>query len=121
MYSEDSFFTLTELGQAGLIGLSALLSCGMAALVWLLVRGQAPWARVASGFALFWLFVWLSPQIYYAYYRLIIDGLPQQWVIGWPQFGEALRYLAFAGPASLSAHGQGVLGWSLLLLALFRR
>jgi hypothetical protein len=37
---------------------------------------------------------------------------------GWPPGAETvLRRLAFAGPATLAAHGQGVLGWALVVLA----
>jgi hypothetical protein len=39
-------------------------------------------------------------------------------VAGWPPGAETvLRRLAFAGPATLAAHGQGVLGWALVVLA----
>jgi hypothetical protein len=67
---------------------------------------------------LFWLFLWLSPQVYYLFYQLIFAGLPVQIVITWPPGAETvLRRLTFTGPATLSAHGQGLLGWALLVLA----
>lgn len=121
MYREDSFFTLTEFGQAGLAGLSALLSVLVLVPVFWLVSKKRIHVRLAIALAAFWLFVWISPQIYYAYYRIIIDGLPQQWVIGWPAIFQPARYMTFTGPQNLSAHGQGLLGWSLVLLAVFRR
>ena len=117
MYESDSFFTLTGSGQVGLACLSLVLAVGMLALTLWLARGRA---RIMSAFGLFFLFVWLSPQVYYVYYRMIIDGLPQQWVIGAPRWGEAFGYLTFTGPGSLSAHGQGLLGWLMIGLALFR-
>lgn len=117
MYQGDSFFTLTGWGQVGLAFLSVVLAVGMLSLCLWLAKGRA---RVVIALVLFWLFVWLSPQVYYAYYRIIIEGLPQQWVIGWPRCGEAFGYLTFTGPGTLSAHGQGLLGWLMILLALFR-
>ena len=74
-------------------------------------------SRLGAAYLGFWLFVWLSPQVYYQYYRLIFDGLPVQWVVGRPELGEAMRLLTFTGPANLSAHGQGVLGWAMLCVA----
>jgi len=45
-----------------------------------------------------------------------------QIVIGWPPGAETvLRRLVFAGPATLAAHGQGVLGWVLVVGAVRRR
>lgn len=121
MYSEDSYFTLTPTGQIGLAILSGLLFLLVSAAVWRLTSSHSPFTRVAIAFVAFWLFVWLSPQVYYAYYRLIIDGLPRQWVIGWPPFGDAVRYLTFTGYPTLSAHAQGLMGWAMISLALLRR
>ncbi len=121
MYENDSFFTLTASGQAGL----AALSLGLSVLVlWALWRGTGGRAwplRIAIALVAFWLFVWVSPQVYYQYYRLIFDGLPAQWVI-WPPRGpwEALRLLTFTKPSNLSAHGQGILGWVMIVLASLR-
>ncbi|MEO0820358.1 MAG: hypothetical protein AAF074_08025, partial [Pseudomonadota bacterium] len=68
------------------------------------------------GLALWWAFLWLSPQVYYTYYRAIIPGLPLQVVIRSPPTpGDALGLLTFTGEDSLSAHGRGVLGWGMLV------
>ena len=120
MYRDDSFFTLGLLEAAGLLVVTALLALGVLALARRL-RRAGPGRRLVAAAGLFWLFLWLSPQVYYAYYQLILDGLPVQIVIGWPPGAETvLRRLAFAGPATLAAHGQGVLGWVLVVGAVRR-
>ncbi len=114
MYRDDSFFTLGLLEAAGLLAVTALLVLGVLALARRLCRGRL-WRRLLWAAGLFWAFLWLSPQVYYAYYQLIFEGLPVQIVIGWPPGAETvLRRLSFAGPATLAAHGQGVLGWVLV-------
>lgn len=122
MYLEDSFFTLNPPQQLGLIAVSvnlALIS------FWVLLRATRAWplwGRVLIGFALFYVFVWVSPQAYYQYYRLIFLDLPQQLVIkGAPSPGRIAALLTFQAEASLSAHAQGVLGWALMALAFVRR
>lgn len=115
MYNQDSFFDLSSWGQIGLACISATLALLTFLAVRALLRGQVIWLRLVGSLILFWLFVWLSPQIYYMYYRMIIPDLPLQWVI-WPPENPlvALQYLFFQGPHNLSAHGQGILGWSLI-------
>lgn len=117
MYERDSFFTLSVGGQIGLAVLSLGLSVLMLWAVWRGTQAMPRLSRIGSAYLAFWLFVWLSPQVYYQYYRLIFEGLPAQWITGWPELGEAARLLTFTGPATLSAHGQGVLGWALLAVA----
>lgn len=115
MYSRDSFFDLTPWGQVGLAAISLTLFALMIFLSRKLLRPYGTWLRVVGALVLFWIFVWVSPQIYYTYYRMIIPDLPLQWVI-WPPNtpGEALRMLIFSYRANLSAHGQGVLGWAVI-------
>ena len=71
---------------------------------------------------MFWLFVWVSPQIYYMYYMIIIPDLPLQWVI-WPPASphSAFEMLFFQGEQNLSAHSQGVLGWLLVVAPFLKR
>jgi hypothetical protein len=117
MYRDDSFFTLGLVEAVGLLVVSVLLVLGVLALARRLCRGRLG-RRLVAAAGLFWVFLWLSPQVYYAYYQLIFDGLPVQIVIGWPPGAETvLRRLVFAGPATLAAHGQGVLGWGLAVVA----
>ncbi len=120
MYEGDSFFTLGFLESAGLLVVTALLALGMLALARRFCRGRLG-RRLVAAVVLFWVFLWLSPQVYYAYYQLIFEGLPVQIVIGWPPGAETVaRRLVFAGPATLAAHGQGVLGWILVVGAVRR-
>ena len=116
MYSQDSFFDLSTLGQIGLLGISAALFvlALLAACTGLRKRGYG--IRIAGAFVMFWLFVWLSPQVYYTYYWMIFPDLPVQWVVGPPPGpGKALNMLIFQYRATLSAHGQGILGWCLMI------
>lgn len=120
-YEGDSFFTLTLIGQAGLAVLS--LSMGMIT-IWLARRFSKFDNWILRGiwvFFLFYLFVWLSPQIYYFYYYLIFESIPFQNVIKsppslWAQF----RLLMFSNGADLSAHSKGVLIWLMIFSAFYR-
>ena len=114
MYGGDSFFTLGTGGQVGLALLTITLSVLMIMLthrVAVMFRWKV-WA-VVSALTLFWLFVWLSPQVYYLYYQMIFTGLPWQIVVAWPPpAGESLvDLILFRGDANLSDHGKGVLFW----------
>ena len=122
MYNQDSFFDLTPWGQAGLATISLVLFAAMMAVTWSVVRGRPVGVRLAGALVAFWLFVWVSPQVYYTYYRMIIPDLPLQWVI-WPPAApqDAAALMTFQGPHSLSAHSQGLLGWALVVLALVAR
>ena len=103
MYADDSLFTLRLVEAAGLLVVTALLVLGLLALARRLRRGGLA-RQVVAAAGLFWVFLWLSPQVYYAYYQLIFDGLPVQIVIGWPPGAETVvRRLMFARPATLAA------------------
>lgn len=118
-HAQDSFFTLTTAGQVGLAALSLGLATGVIVLVWFVTRGRATTLRGITALALFWVFLWLSPQVYYAYYGFIFKDLPTQWVISTPPSPlDVLYLLGFADRATLSSHGQGVLGWVILIVAL---
>lgn len=124
MYAGDAFFTLGPLGQVGLLALSSALAA-----LWLVVLSRLcarlpgrPWPRVTlagfAGFGAFALFVWLTPQIYYLYYQTLFTGLPWQIVVQAPPApARLIALLRFEGPSSLAAHGQGALGWLLLVRA----
>ena len=122
MYANDSFFDLSPWGQVGLLGISTVLFLLSLGLAWWLLRRRPIWIAIPAALAMFWAFVWLSPQVYYTYYRMIIPDLPLQWVI-WPPpgIGEALSMLIFQGPQNLSAHSQGLLGWCLVAVPLLAR
>ncbi len=82
------------------------------------MRRNSVLGRLATALVAFALFVWLSPQVYYAYYLMIFDGLPLQWVIGWPALRDVVDLATFTGPANMSAHSQGLLFWVLIGLAI---
>lgn len=118
MYAQDSFFTLTLAGRAGVLCVSLALMSGVIGLGLALMRGRSRGLRLGIAALVFLAFVWLSPQIYYQYYRLIFDGLPQQAVVKpLPDIAFSARLLTFSDTASLSYHAQGVLGWILIFLA----
>lgn len=117
MYDGDSFFTLSLGGQVGLVCLSLVLAAICLRIEWAFARWL--WGFVLAG-VIFYLFVYLSPQAYYTYYRLLIEDLPAQWVISLPSPQTIFDLLSFQGPANLSAHSQGALGWSLFAVALIR-
>lgn len=120
MYAQDSFFTLSIPGQ---VGLACVSLCLALLVVWLCWRVRGPWwVRMGGALVAVWLFVWLSPQLYYAYYLLIIPGLPVQWVLHAPPSPLHMAQLAtFSGAQNLSAHSQGVLIWLAILAATLKK
>lgn len=122
MYEFDSFFSLTSWERVGLFAVSLAFAAICVALVWTLCRGRSwPW-RVLIAVVVFWGFVWVSPQGYYAYYRMIFDDLPPLLVIPMiPSPWDIIGLLTFTGRATLSSHTKGVLGWVLLGAGLLRR
>lgn len=127
-YAGDDFWTLEGVRGFGLALIAASLCLG---LLWLGARasrwirdwrlGEAP--RSAADISLkvigiSGLYV-LSPQLFYAYYRQIIPGLPSQWVIQWPDPAHVMRGLTFAADARLAEHVAGALFWGLILQALW--
>ncbi len=118
MYAGDSFHSLSGAGQGGLAVLSALLALAAVACVLAFFRlSKSPGMRMIFALAAFWAFLWLSPQIYYFYYQIILDDLPLQMVIGQPPAPAVLiDLLLFRGPTTLSGHAKGVLGWQLIIL-----
>ena len=122
MYQNDSFFDLSTFGQMGLGAISALMGV---AVIWLgyrlMRRRRKRRTRMVIALALLWLFVWLSPQVYYTYYIFIIPDLPWQSVIRTPPGPvDMFEILSFSGRQDLSAHSKGLLGWALILIGFFR-
>lgn len=121
MYEGDSFFTLGVAGQAGLAVLSAVMALALCLSAGVLARRfRQLWRGVLVAPGLFWIFLWLSPQVYYGYYLLIFDGLPLQIVIGWlpPNATTVLDLILFRERETLSAHGKGALFWAMLATAI---
>ena len=115
MYDQDSFFDLSPLGQVGLACLSLTMFVLAFAIVRLALRHRPVWMRIVGSLAVLWLFVWLSPQVYYMYYRVLLVDLPLQWVIKVPKgLLHLAELLTFQGRQNLAAHGQGIMGWLLI-------
>ena len=122
MYEGDSFFTLCVAGQIGLLIVSLLMAAAALGVTRLMTFHRPLILRPFIWAVLFISFIWLSPQGYYTYYRLIFDGLPAQSVIqAPPRPEELLAFLTFTGDATLSAHSVGVLGWLMLVVAMLPR
>lgn len=128
MYAGDSFFTLDRFGQAGLIVLSLALALFCLVIVDRLaraIRAQNWLLRLSIGLSAtwitFWLFLWLSPQIYYIYYTFIMNGLPAQIVIKHPlNVPDLIEILLFERRPTLADHGRGILGWLMMAFAIVR-
>lgn len=117
IYSEDSLFTLTHMQIAGVLVLSLLMWAALVAALYRVRHANRAY-RIGLALGLFAGFVWLSPQVYYLFYWATFDGLPLQSVVRSPPSPlHLLRLLTFTEEHSLSRHGQGVLGWSLLLVS----
>ncbi len=118
MYAGDSFYSLSAAGQGGLVVVSTLLALAAVACVLALFRvSKSLGLRMIAALSVFWVFLWLSPQVYYFYYQIILDDLPWQIVIGGPTNPTALiKLLLFSGPTTLADHAKGVLGWTLFIL-----
>ncbi|MDA8747609.1 hypothetical protein N9M66_05295 [Litoreibacter sp.] len=122
LYANDSFFTLGTGGQIGLVCLSVLLFAGCVWFVFWFVKGLGRLIRVLVALTVFYLFVWLSPQIYYMYYLVIFDDLPLQLVVKSPPgWRKIFGVMTFAERATLTEHGQAIFWWILAAIALLRR
>ncbi len=131
-YAGDSLYTLEPAARAGLIVLSGVLILSLwwiaAAKSVLLHRLTAAWGIPAAmvvladllvSLVLLALAVGLSPQLYYAYYRAIIPGLPDQWVVRqWFDWQTMQRAAALPPDASLSEHLTGITFWVVMAMAL---
>ena len=120
MYESDSFFTLTVWGRVGLVALSIGFALAALGVTRVMTLYRPIVIRVPIWAFLFIMFVWVSPQGYYMYYRMLFDGLPAQSVLGaLPPPQEVIALLTFRHTTSLSSHAVGVLGWAMLITALW--
>lgn len=121
MYAEDTFFHLSVAGQFGLAILSVVLAAFTA---WLFSKISTRFSlsvKVLLALVFLWLFIWLSPQVYYFYYLLLFEGLPVQWVIQTPPtLSELFLTITFQGKATLSNHSKGALYWLMIVIALLQ-
>lgn len=115
-YTDDTFFHLGPLAQAGLLTISVLLACATLYLVIRITRNLPWYFGLLLAALVFWAFEWVSPQVYYLYYWVIFDSLPMQWVIGWPPpLKETIQLVFFSGEDTISAHSRAALFWLLVL------
>jgi len=121
MYHNDSFQTLNLLQQVGLVTLSLTL---LGLTLWgtyCLTKNRHISLRLLISVIIFWLFLWLTPQIYYTYYQILWPDLPNQFVIqSPPSILDMLKLLTFQDKFATSEHAQGLLGWCALGVAGFR-
>jgi hypothetical protein len=73
MYANGSIHTLTVIQQIGLSFISLTLLSMMIFLSLKLFKNKSMIVRIMVAISLLYLFVWLSPQLYYAYYILIFE------------------------------------------------
>ncbi|MEM7546138.1 MAG: hypothetical protein AAF367_11430 [Pseudomonadota bacterium] len=128
-YEGDDFFTL---GMAQRIGLAVIALALLAALFVVaaaLSRLTVRRARLGLGLGLgvdisirsvfYGALITLAPQVFYTYYRLIIPGLPSQWVIRWPDGDGLLTGLTFAADGRLAEHLVTAGFWGLIVAAIW--
>lgn len=122
MYESDSFLTLTMIERIGLVCVTlALTLVGLLAFA-KFSRKYNLAIRLLAAVAVLYLFIWLSPQVYYLYYLQIFDFLEFKNVIHMPPNPlKILSLLSFTESGRLSHHGQGVLGWMLIALSFWKR
>lgn len=122
MFEGDSYLILISGGEVALAALSGLLVFLAVASVRVTRRYvNLPAAVPALGIVSFWVFVWVTPQIYYLLYMALLDGLGFQWIIGWPPGPQRLiGLLTFQAQATDVDMPLGVLGWVMFLVAIPR-
>lgn len=131
-YGEDSFWTLALRDRFAVAGLAAALmllggwvafrvACTMATRCdGLRLRVAMLTGNISITLACYFGLWFVSPQIFYSYYRLIFENLPQQWVIGSSaQLDRFVVALLFEGNISLADSAAGLYFWMLLSLTVF--
>lgn len=84
-------------------------------------RALAAPLAVTAAVAIFIVGFALSPQVFYAYYRLVFEGLPAQWVINPGLTLERLRNaLVFPSDGALADQAAALLFWTGVGLAVAR-
>lgn len=118
MYENDSFLTLSVAERIGLVCVTLLLSAALIWLFWVAIKRVNIWIRPLLALVFLYVFIWLSPQIYYLYYLVIFDFLDLKNVIH-PPFNPLIlaNLLTFTESGKLADHGKGVLGWILIALS----
>ena len=125
-YPGDSLFTLDPGAGAGLVAIAlglALLGIWAAHLLARRMSGRASRpalrplglaANLGVTLGAYTAFYLLSPQLFYAYYRAVIPGLPEQWVLrGGAQLDRLASAISLQAGDSIAAHTAGALFWLL--------
>lgn len=119
MYSEDTFFHLTTQERIGLVIISLILFAFTVGVFWKISSRFNLLVKVLCAIVFIWIFIWLSPQVYYLYYIQIFDDLPYQNVIQNPSsITEILKTITFFGNNNLSNHAKGIVFWAMIIVAL---
>lgn len=135
-YPRDSFFTLQTGGRLGVlaISLTAIMVFFMTLarktgylLRWSDRRGDSAMMRLCifigdclSGLALFIAGIWVLPQVFYGFYRILIPSLPQQIVIKpAPDFERLVDIMRLQSDGSLSQHLTGITFYAVILFTAF--
>ena len=125
-YPGDSYWTLTWVGHAGVVAISlvgiAAFFLALAAKTRLLWRITSDGPGVVGilcdslvGLAAYAVIFSLSPQAFYGFYRLIIPGLPSQWVIKSLLDTDRLAMVARLAPdGRLADHLAGITLWAII-------
>lgn len=120
MYENDSFLTLAMGERIGLVCVTLALSLFVIYAYRALSFKRSFAIRFSLAFVCLYLFVWLSPQVYYQYYLQIFDFLEFKNVIHSPPSPiKLLKLLTFTESYRLSHHGQGILGWILINMSIW--
>lgn len=124
-YPNDSFWTLSTAGRIGVLSISAIgISFVFVCLAWktrliLRIKSQASgtaWALCDTAFGLLFFGVvhTVSPQVFYSFYHLIFDALPNQWVINNLFDTTRLQAIATLAPTgNLADHLAGIVLWAI--------
>ncbi|MBA4782582.1 MAG: hypothetical protein H2045_05125 [Rhizobiales bacterium] len=135
-YPKDSFFTLKTSGRLGVLAISStaimvffqILTQKTGYLLhWSDRRDASTLTRLCifigdcvSGIALFIAGIWVLPQAFYGFYRILIPNLPQQIVIKpSPDFERLADILQLQSDGSLSQHLTGITFYAVILFTAF--
>jgi hypothetical protein len=125
-YPQDSYWTLGWAGRAGVLAISAIgiavFFAGIAVKTRVILRWKrqattTAWALIdiAIGLLMFGVLFSISPQVFYSFYLLIFQGLPQQWVIDGLLDTDRLKMIAKMDPlGSLADHLAGITLWAVV-------
>ena len=127
MFESDSYFVLPLWAAAGLAIVSAVFAFLTLYSANHVHRRCPKWStgiaialHSALALLVFWLFIWLSPQGYYAYYIAIIESLIWHNVIDWPPApSDLILLVTFTGARTLAEISQGILAWLLIVQAFY--